>query len=172
VKMTSFELRTLITGLQPSKRPHRASHGSTSESVARYPAQCAPSRGWIARRLGEIFTRLKWMLDKHRVPAPVGRTRDNRIEPILSSITKAMNKSRSELSNLSSRLDSMRVDAAFAHDWVEDAPPCPSVASHMLYLAERDLVSGEEWQRHLTGELRFLEHLEAEVAAFARARPS
>ncbi len=113
------------------------------------------------------------MSGKRRVPAPAGRrTRDDRIEPILSSIAAALNKSRSELSNLNCRLDSMRVDAALAHDAVEDTPPGPSAASHALNVAERDLVSGEELQRHLAGELRFLERLEAEVAAFARARAS
>ena len=89
------------------------------------------------------------------------------MEPILSSIAAALTRSRREFADRKGRLDALRVDAAFAHDALEDEPPS-SEASPALLLAEGELVSEEERQRHLAGELRFLEHLQAEVAAFAR----
>jgi hypothetical protein len=112
------------------------------------------------------------MFDARRVPEHPHRAGKDRMGPILSSIAKALNKSRRELATFKGRSAALRVDAALAHDALQDAPPGASAASRSLDVAERDLVSGEEWQRHLTGELRFLERLEAEVAAFARARAS
>jgi hypothetical protein len=92
------------------------------------------------------------------------------MEPILSSIAAALATSRCELADCERRLNSLRVDAALAHDALEEGPPRPSAASRALVIAECDLVSGEERHRDLAGELRFLEHLQAQLAAFARAR--
>jgi hypothetical protein len=95
------------------------------------------------------------------------RTRKGRMEPILSSIAAALTTSNREFADRKRRLDALRIDAALAHDVLENAP-ASSAASPALPLAEGELVSAEERQRHLAGELRFLEHLQAEVAAFAR----